>query len=118
MKFSAALARFVCSFILAQNLLLWTSSGLYADTWRGTAPFCKGRCLSGETEIARNKNGNGGHCVTGSKALCRNAAALCRPTQTKTSCAGVVMICDAGFYSIPDVWHSCSKFACGACFGL
>jgi hypothetical protein len=89
-----------------------------ADTWRGTAPFCDGECLPGEVEIARSSSGNGGTCWTGTKVLCRNAQPTCQALQTKTSCYGVVMVCDNGYYSLPDVWNSCSKYACGACFGF
>jgi hypothetical protein len=89
-----------------------------ADTWRGTGPFCKGQCLPGETEIQRSSSGNGANCWSGTKALCRNMQSLCTPKETRTSCYGVVLMCDNGFYKIPDVWTSCGTYACGACFGL
>jgi hypothetical protein len=89
-----------------------------ADTWRGTAPFCAGECLAGETQISTSDSGDGGTCLTGHKVLCRNSTPTCDVAQTETSCVGVVLICDNGFYTMPDVWHSCSKFACGACFGF
>jgi hypothetical protein len=47
--------------------------------WVGTAPFCAGKCLPGETELARggggatasdNIAGFGAGCVTGTKAYC------------------------------------------------
>jgi hypothetical protein len=103
--------------ILAACIALCAVLPSQADTWRGTAPFCKGRCLGNERQLARNKDGNGGHCVTGHKVLCQNPQPLCRGVQTRTSCAALVLICDNGFYSTPDVWHSCQKYACGACFG-
>ena len=91
-----------------------------ADTWRGEAPFCDGGCLSGEQEVARSNCGDGACCWTGSKALCRNSAPTCQALQTNVECKAVVMICDNGFYTQtsnqPD-WHSCSKYACGACLG-
>lgn len=91
-----------------------------ADTWRGTAPFCDGSCLPGEHEIGRSNSGDGGSCWTGSKALCRNSAPTCQALQTNVACKGVALICDNGFYTQttnqPD-WHSCSKYACGACLG-
>ncbi len=93
-----------------------------ADTWRGTAPFCAGECLQGEIEVGRNDTGDGGSCLTGSKALCRGntPSPTCQPAQTNVACKGIVLICDNGFYSQttnqPD-WHSCSKYACGACVG-
>jgi hypothetical protein len=91
-----------------------------ADTWRGTAPFCEGHCLAGEHELRRDSNGDGGHCFTGSKALCSNAAPTCRPLQTNVACKGVALVCDNGFYTQSTdhtEWHSCAKFACGACMG-
>jgi Tachylectin len=91
-----------------------------ADTWRGTAPFCAGECLPGETQISTSSHGDGGQCWTGNKVLCRNAQPTCQALQTNTSCKGVVMICDNGFYTqttnTPE-WHSCSKYACGGCIG-
>jgi hypothetical protein len=89
-----------------------------ADTWRGTAPFCNGECLPGETEIRRDTRGNGAACWTGTKALCRNDQELCTPAQTQTSCFGFVLVCDDGFFRIPDVWVSCSRYACGGCLGF
>lgn len=92
----------------------------FADTWRGTAPFCDGECKPGEEEIRRDKSGNGARCWTGTKALCRNAETLCEPRQTRTSCYGLIMVCDDGYYRFPDEdeWESCSKYACGVCFGF
>lgn len=91
-----------------------------ADTWRGTAPFCAGECLPGEVEVQRSSSGDGASCWTGSKVLCRNSAPTCQALQTNVACKGVVLICDNGFYTqttnTPD-WHSCSKYACGACLG-
>lgn len=95
-----------------------TAGVAHADTWRGTAPFCDGQCLPGEQVIARSSSGDGATCWTGTKVLCRNTQPTCHPAQTKTSCYGVVLVCDNGYYTIPDVWHSCSKYACGACFGF
>jgi hypothetical protein len=45
----------------------------WADTWRGTAPFCAGQCLPGETQISTSSHGDGGQCWTGNKVICRNA---------------------------------------------
>lgn len=39
-------------------------------TWRGTAPFCNGKCHSGEVQVATDWNGGGEDCITGHKALC------------------------------------------------
>ncbi|MGA9824099.1 MAG: hypothetical protein WBQ53_04530, partial [Methylocystis sp.] len=42
--------------------------------WRGTAPFCAGKCLAGERGIERGQSqyaaDGGADCVTGSKVLC------------------------------------------------
>ena len=71
----------------------------------------------------RSSSGDGAKCVTGSKALCRgrNTPAACQALQTNVECKGVVMICDNGYYTqstnVPQ-WHSCAKYACGACFGF
>lgn len=105
--------------------ILFISSGLQigmaeADTWRGTAPFCAGNCLPGEQEIQRSNCGDGACCWTGSKALCRNASPTCQALQTNVSCKGVVLICENGFYTQTSNrvdWHSCSRYACGACLG-
>jgi hypothetical protein len=95
-------------------------SAARADTWRGTAPICAGECLPGEQEVERSNCGDGACCWSGTKVLCRNAAPTCQPLQTNVACKGVVLICDNGFYTqttnTPD-WHSCSKYACGACVG-
>jgi len=90
-----------------------------ADTWRGTAPFCDGQCLAGETQKGVSDSGDGGYCITGHKVLCGNAAPTCPVRETNTACYGVVMICDNGFYESPTQnWHSCSSYACGACLGI
>ncbi|HYD79528.1 MAG TPA: hypothetical protein VEC06_06950 [Paucimonas sp.] len=94
----------------------------HADTWRGTAPFCEGKCLPGEVEIQRSESGDGGTCWTGSKVLCRGKtySPACQPLQTNVACKGVVMICDNGYYkqttNVPE-WNSCATYACGACVG-
>lgn len=118
--------RFVRRFVtIVLAALLAVGGGLQmppakADTWRGTAPFCKGQCLPGEAEVQRSDRGDGAKCWTGSKVLCRNSAPTCQPLQTNVACTGVVLICDNGYYTQttpePD-WHSCSKYACGACAG-
>ena len=91
-----------------------------ADTWRGTGPFCAGKCLAGERAIATSTCGDGACCWSGHKVLCTNSAPTCTPLQTKTSCKGLVMVCDNGFYEGPEPpsWVSCSKYACGVCFGF
>jgi hypothetical protein len=91
----------------------------WADTWRGTAPFCDGSCLAGEVVKGVSKSGDGASCVTGHKVLCGNSSPTCQGKQTNTDCYGVVMICDNGFYESPTQnWHSCNKYACGACLGI
>jgi len=113
------------SYVLLIIAALWLSSvtNVYADTWRGTAPFCKGKCLPGEVQIQTSTTGNGGKCVTGKKVLCRNQAPLCQGQQTRTSCKAFILICDNGYYeaftngTFTNSWRSCSKYACGTCFG-
>ncbi len=91
----------------------------HADTWRGTAPFCAGQCQAGEVQKGVSDSGDGGYCVTGHKVLCGNNSQTCPVRETKTSCYGVVMVCDNGFYESPTTnWHSCGKYACGACLGI
>lgn len=77
----------------------------YADTWRGTAPFCSGKCLPGEQQIATSKTGDGSSCWSGHKVLCRNNDQTCFPHEVETECALFVLICDNG----------CSSYACGGC---
>ena len=90
-----------------------------ADTWRGTAPFCDGSCNAGEQQIGTSRSGDGGTCVTGHKALCRNASQACQSKETKTSCYGVVMVCENGYNeSLNQNWHECNSYACGACLGI
>ena len=39
--------------------------------WFGTAPFYRGQCPSGWTQLGRNNRGDGGRCWWGTKAYCR-----------------------------------------------
>lgn len=115
--------RLSCVLLLITTVWLGSVTNTYADTWRGTAPFCKGQCLPGEVQVGTSKNGDGGHCVTGKKVLCKNNQSQCNAKQTNTKCYGAVQICDNGYYEIipqtmQQVWHSCNKYACGACVGL
>lgn len=105
--------------LFATTFALVTVDLGWADTWRGTAPFCAGECLAGETKVGVSDSGDGGYCVTGHKVLCRNNQPSCPARETKTSCYGVVMMCDNGFYESPtNNWHSCHQYACGACLGI
>lgn len=91
-----------------------------ADTWRGTAPFCEGQCLPGEKVIKKSNCGNGACCWTGQKVLCQNQNPTCVATMTKTSCKVFVLMCDNGTLKPGNgaaEWVSCSKHACGVCFG-
>jgi len=104
--------------MLTTVIALFVTIPASADTWRGTAPFCAGACLPGETQIATSSSGDGATCWTGHKVLCRNNQPTCTPRQTTVTCYLFVEICDNGFFETPTSnWHSCSKFACGACFG-
>jgi hypothetical protein len=90
-----------------------------ADTWRGTAPFCDGSCNAGERQIGVSNCGDGACCWTGHKALCSNSSATCQASETQATCYGVVEVCDNGYYEAPTQnWHSCDKYACGACLGF
>ena len=110
----------VCKGTIVAIILVMASVGLaWADTWRGTAPFCDGECLRGEREIARSDWGDGGYCVTGSKALCTNSSRMCESTSTKAECYGVVMICENGSNDqLSGVWKACNSYACGVCLGV
>ncbi len=94
-------------------------SSLFANTWRGTAPFCEGSCNPGERQVGVSNCGDGACCWTGHKVLCANNSQECQVSETQTSCYGVVMVCDNGHFEAPTQnWHSCDKYACGACFGF
>ncbi|MBA2675202.1 hypothetical protein [Ramlibacter sp.] len=100
-------------------LIAWMAIPSIANTWRGTAPFCEGHCQGNEEQIGVSDSGDGGYCVTGHKALCRNASALCAAKETKASCYGVVMVCENGFHeSLNQNWHACNSYACGVCAGI
>jgi hypothetical protein len=115
-----AIQRVVRASIVVLAAIASTPFTARADTWRGTAPFCNGQCQSGETQIATSNCGDGACCWTGHKVLCRNAQPTCAALQTKTACYGIVMICDNGHYvgGNDPSWVSCSKYACGMCFGF
>lgn len=38
--------------------------------WRGRAPFCKGKCESGEVQVSSDTSATGEECWTGHKVLC------------------------------------------------
>jgi hypothetical protein len=46
------------------------STAEYDCVYRGTAPTCAGKCLSGEVERGRGANIDGNNCFTGTKVLC------------------------------------------------
>lgn len=74
-------------FSMALVMALALPSGANSQVWRGTAPFCEGKCLAGERELARSSSGDGSRCITGSKALCqgqirRPRAVHCSRTQS------------------------------------
>jgi hypothetical protein len=115
--------RLSCVLFLITTVWLGSFTNAYADTWRGTAPFCDGRCLKGEVQIGTSNTGDGGFCFTGRKVLCRNKAQQCIAKQTNTKCYGVALVCDNGYYEInpqtfAQVWRSCNQYVCGGCFGL
>lgn len=102
------------------GLVLGVAGAARADTWRGTAPFCDGSCNPGETQISTSNCGDGACCWTGHKVLCRNAEPTCYSGQTRTSCYGVVLVCQNGHYvgGNDPSWVTCSTYACGVCFGF
>src|SRR4051794_32807639 len=71
--------------LAAAGILSAMLASARADTWRGTAPFCAGHCLSGETQVGVSDSGDGGYCVTGHKVLCRNTQSMCQSRETRTS---------------------------------
>ena len=111
-------SKLLVKLIMLAAIIFPVISNVLADTWRGTAPFCNGQCLPGETQIATSNSGNGATCWTGHKVLCRNAEPTCNALQTNASCYGIIEVCDNGYYEISGAWKSCSKFACGICFGF
>ena len=42
--------------------------------WRGTAPFCNGKCPNGQVMLYSDAAGDGSWCVTGKKVYCVRAA--------------------------------------------
>jgi Tachylectin len=110
--------------IIITSTLLFSVRAVIADTWRGTAPVCRGKCNPGEQQIAISNTGDGGYCFSGHKVLCHNSSEMCQGKETRLSCYGVVTICDNGYYeSLNGNWHSCNSYACGPCvfsvsFGL
>lgn len=100
-------------------LMLSGMPNAQADYWDGRAPFCNGNCSGGSRQIGSSKCGDGACCWTGHKALCSSGTAACLVKETNSECFGVVEVCDNGSYSAPNnVWHSCDKYVCGACFGF
>ena len=46
------------------------SSGVPTCTWRGTAPWCNGKCLDTEINVSSDTHGGGSVCWIGHKVLC------------------------------------------------
>lgn len=110
--------RFGMKVVIFTGMILLAMSVVRADTWYGTAPFCDGQCPPGQQQIATSNCGDGACCWTGQKVLCRNSSPTCQAAQTNTSCYGIILVCDNGYYDYRSVWHSCSKYACGICLGF
>jgi hypothetical protein len=117
--FVAALAAAACLSMGSSPLFAGPIGGLRFDTWRGTAPFCDGSCNAGERQIGVSSCGDGACCWSGHKVLCANSQPSCHGQETQTSCYGIVMVCDNGYYVAPTQnWQSCDTYACGACLGF
>ena len=67
-------ARLSAAFLLANVAFAPDASATQTCVWRGTAPFCAGKCKAGEKGYERGLSGyaadGGADCVTGSKILC------------------------------------------------
>jgi hypothetical protein len=109
--------------------VLLTAAVGNADQWYGTAPFCAGSCPSGWQELQRlsccgsnSAPGCGACCWTGNKVLCRqpgsNPGLACTPRTTQTTCYGVILVCNDGYYNINGSYTTCNSYACGICFGF
>ncbi|TFK33711.1 glycoside hydrolase superfamily [Crucibulum laeve] len=46
------------------------SNDMPTCTWRGTTPFCDGKCHDGEVEVTSSTSGTGASCWMGHKVLC------------------------------------------------
>ncbi|ESK89422.1 class v [Moniliophthora roreri MCA 2997] len=73
--------------------------------WRGTAPFCKGKCHDGEVEVSSDTSATGSSCWTGHKVLC------CQETTTDSgigSChwEGSAPICAAAALAGPLFYYA------------
>ena len=44
--------------------------------WKGTAPFCDGKCISGDLELTQSRCGDGNTCWAGIKVLCGRPATV------------------------------------------
>ena len=54
----------------ASRLYCCPSNDMPTCLWRGTAPFCNGKCHDGEVEVTSSTSGGGATCWTGHKVLC------------------------------------------------
>lgn len=54
----------------ASRLYCCPSNDMPTCLWRGTAPFCNGKCHDGEVEVTSSTSGDGATCWTGHKVLC------------------------------------------------
>ena len=71
------------------------SNNMPTCQWRGTAPFCNGKCDSGEVQVASDLDAGGHECWTGHKVLCcvstsaDQAAGVCSWKGSAPFCAGL-----------------------------
>ncbi|KAA8896314.1 chitinase [Sphaerosporella brunnea] len=74
-------------------------------TWRGTAPFCNGKCHDGEVEVTSDNKATGSSCWTGHKVLCcqqtksDQAIGACHWEGSAPICAIAPLICPICFYN-------------------
>lgn len=89
------------------------SSDMPTCQWRGTAPFCNGKCHDGEVEVTSSTSGTGETCKTGHKVLCctqtgsdaaagkcewKGSAPFCAELRSDASCPSGQQILTDSYY--------------------
>lgn len=110
-----------CAFHNQQRNYCCPPNSVPTCQWRGTAPFCNGKCHDGEVEVTTDNAGTGASCATGHKALCcsstasDSAIAQCSWHGTAPHCAsaGQSAGCPSGLTEITrDSYGSGGDAAC------